>query len=121
MKAVTLDWFSGLYPYARGIREVQQSTRKEMQLNWNDMRPDELPGDLGEIATDIGLEAAQYLVEVWGGSMIYVPTLSKLKKEHRDRMIVVEYNGGNVGTLAVRLGVSRRYVRKVLKENDADL
>ena len=88
-----------------------------MQIDWEDLEPEQLPGDLREIATDCGLEVARYLVETWGGAMIYVPTLFSLKKEYRDRAIICEYNGNNTGTLAARMGVSRRYITRLVREN----
>ena len=88
-----------------------------MQLNWDDLTPEQLPTDLREIANDCGIETARYLVETWGGAMLYVPTLYSLKKDYRDRTILGEYDGSNVGSLAAKLGVSRRYVMRLVREN----
>ncbi|MCB0717740.1 MAG: hypothetical protein KDD65_04815 [Bacteroidetes bacterium] len=88
-------------------------------LNWDDVDPARLPGDLREIACDCGLDVAQYLVEMWGGAMIYVPTLRTLKKEYRDHVILEEFDGSNVGALASKLGVSRRYVQQVVRSQNA--
>ncbi len=88
-----------------------------MEINWNELTPMDLPGDLGEIASDCNMEFARYLVEMWGGAMIYIPTLSKLKKAKRDQLILRDYNGANVGKLASSFGVSRRYVNKVVRES----
>jgi Mor family transcriptional regulator len=90
------------------------------QINWDEIRPEDLPGDLGEIAQDCDMEVVQYLVEMWGGAMIYIPTLSKLKKERRDHLIVQDYDGSNVGKLASRYGVSRRYVSRVIRDQSED-
>ncbi len=87
-------------------------------LNWDNVDPSRLPGDLKEIASDCGLDVAQYLVEMWGGAMIYVPTLRALKREYRDKIILGECDGTNVGALASRLGVSRRYVQQVIRARD---
>ncbi len=88
-----------------------------MEINWNELTPTDLPGDLGEIAADCNMEFARYLVEMWGGAMIYIPTLSKLKKAKRDQLILRDYNGANVGKLASTFGVSRRYVNKVVRDS----
>lgn len=88
-------------------------------LNWDEVDPSRLPGDLREIASDCGINVAQYLVEMWGGAMIYVPTLRSLKREHRERVILDECDGTNVGALAARLGVSRRYVQQVMRGKDS--
>lgn len=89
-----------------------------MEINWDELTPKDLPGDLAEIARDCDMEFARYLVEMWGGAMIYIPTLSKLRKQKRDQMILESYDGGNVGRLASKYGVSRRYVSKVVREHD---
>lgn len=86
-------------------------------LNWDKVDPSRLPGDLREIACDCGIDVAQYLVEMWGGAMIYVPTLRSMKKEYREQVIRAECDGTNIGALASRLGVSRRYVQQVIRSN----
>ena len=91
-----------------------------MQIDWSGLNPSDLPGDLGEIASDCDMEFAQYLVEMWGGAMIYIPTLSKLKKSTRDQLILRDYDGSNAGRLASRYGVSRRYVGKIVREDQAN-
>ena len=90
-----------------------------MEINWSELTPEDLPGDLGEIASDCSMDFAKYLVEMWGGAMIYIPTLSKLKKQKRDELILESFDGGNVGRLASKYGVSRRYVSKVVREHDS--
>lgn len=89
-----------------------------MLIDWTDLTPTDLPGDLGEIAHDCDMEFAKYLVEMWGGAMIYIPTLSKLRKSRRDQMILHDYDGTNEGRIASRYGVSRRYVTKLVRDNN---
>ena len=89
-----------------------------MQIDWSQLTPSDLPGDLGEIADDCDMQFAKYLVEMWGGAMIYVPTLSKLRKSRRDQLILRDYDGNNAGRIAARYGVSRRYVSKLVRDTD---
>lgn len=91
-----------------------------MQIDWDALKPEHLPGDLGEIARECGLDVARYLVESWGGAMIYIPTLQGLRKEHRDRRIIEAFDGTNGGLLAAKLGVSRRYITRLLRDADPD-
>ena len=48
-----------------------------MHIKWSDISADELPPDMREIARDQGIDFVRYLVEVFGGAMLYVPTLRK--------------------------------------------
>ncbi len=86
-----------------------------MEIDWNALDPQQLPEDLREIAMDCGLDVARYLVETWGGTMLYVPTLYNLKKQRRDRLILDAFDGRNAGELAAAMGVSRRYVAKLVR------
>ena len=87
-----------------------------MQIDWTELTPSDLPGDLGEIADDCDMDFAKYLVEMWGGAMIYIPTLSKLRKSRRDQLILRDFDGSNAGRIASRYGVSRRYVSKLVRD-----
>ena len=86
-----------------------------MEIDWKALDPQQLPEDLREIAMDCGLDVARYLVETWGGTMLYVPTLYNLKKQRRDRLILNAFDGSNAGELAAAMGVSRRYVAKLVR------
>lgn len=87
-----------------------------MHIPWTDIAADELPPDMQEIARDQGIDFVKYLVEVFGGEMLYVPTLKKVEKRIRNQKIVTEYNGKNCSSLAVRYGMSRRQIEKVVRE-----
>lgn len=87
-----------------------------MQIDWSQITPSDLPGDLGEIADDCNMEFAKYLVEMWGGAMIYIPTLNKLRKSRRDQLILQDFDGTNAGKLAAKYAVSRRYVTKLVRD-----
>jgi Mor family transcriptional regulator len=85
-----------------------------MNINWSELEADDLPSDLEEIANDMGIDFARYLVESWGGSNLYIPTLSRLRRARRDRLIAHYYDGTNEGDIARSLGMSRRQVHNVI-------
>ena len=85
------------------------------------MNTEELPPDMREIARDQGIEMVKYLVEVFGGAMLYIPTLKNVEKRIRCRKIIAEFNGSNCSSLAVRYGMSRRQVEKVVRESGLEL
>ncbi len=87
----------------------------EMQLDWNWIETDDLPEPFKEIADDVGVDIVKYLVENWGGAVIYVPTLTRLMSRCLDKTIRSEYTGANEMDLARQYGVSRARVRKALR------
>lgn len=92
-----------------------------MHIPWTDIAAEQLPSDMQEIARDQGIDFVRYLVEAFGGAMIYVPTLRNVEKRIRNQRILNEYNGQNSSTLAVRYGISRRQVEKVVRESQTSM
>ena len=79
---------------------------------------DDLPNDvLVHIAETCGIEVARSLLIHCPGMRIDVPT--RPKRDAAKRYIELNYNGGNVEELASKLGMSRAFVYKVLKEPSA--
>lgn len=87
---------------------------------WDELEPDDLPGDLREIAHALGMEEAKYFVQRWGGVQIYIPSPNTLVKQWRDEQILQEWDGRNEGLLAERYGVARRYVYDLIKQGRAE-
>ena len=83
---------------------------------WEHLTPEDLPGDLREIARARGMDEARYLVEQWGGVLLYIPAVSTIQKRWRDERILAEWNGRNDGALARRYKVSRRYIYTLLRQ-----
>ena len=82
---------------------------------WDEINPEQdLPGDLRELYEELGLEGVRYLVEQWGGTQLYIHSPDSVEKGWRDRQIRERWNGRNEGSLAKELGVSRRYVHRLL-------
>lgn len=82
---------------------------------WDELEPDDMPGDLQEIAKDRGMEEARYFLEKWGGILLYFPALSTVQKQWRDARILDEFEGDNAGELATQYGVTRRYVYDLIR------
>lgn len=85
-----------------------------MQIDWTVIDKHDLPEPLREMACDVGLETVKFLVERWGGTVFYVPTLSKLVRRHIDDSIRKLYDGANEVELAREFGVTRSRVRRVI-------
>ena len=92
-----------------------------MLIPWTEIEFEELPPDMQESARDQGIDFVRYLVEIFGGAMLYVPTLKNVEKRIRNRNIITEYDGQNGSSLAVRYGMSRRQVEKVVRESGLDI
>jgi Mor family transcriptional regulator len=88
-----------------------------MNLDWESVELEHLPQHFQEIGRDLGIDVVKYLIEMWGGSVIYVPTLSKLAARHLQQIIRSEYDGTNERTLARKYGLSRSRIRRLLYSN----
>ncbi|NND70781.1 MAG: hypothetical protein HKN43_04315 [Rhodothermales bacterium] len=86
-----------------------------MHIDWDTFDVNELPPQFQEIAVDVGVEIVRYLIENWGGSVMYVPTLSKLAAQTLRKRIRSEYTGSNERELARKYNLSRMKIRQVLR------
>lgn len=80
----------------------------------HDLTPDDLQGDLRDIAEICGMDVAVRLVEEFGGTTISVPQKRNAFKIAIQRYVVEHYNGTNATELARDLGISRSMVFKIL-------
>lgn len=55
-------------------------------LLWDELEPDDLPGDLAEIARALDMDAALYFVERWSGVQIYVQRYAWELLHYRDSL-----------------------------------
>ena len=88
---------------------------------WEALTPADLDGDLAEIARALGMEAARYLVESWGGLQIYVNAERALLRPHVREAIRRRWDGKNSSELARTYGVSRRDVMEAISESGRSL
>lgn len=91
---------------------------KTRKHNWTTeiSSPDDLPEPLATIAGLVGVEQAIMLVDKLGGERIYLPCLSTLRRQVRDRKIQKEFTGYNIRTLAQKYTLSAQRVRQILKD-----
>jgi len=75
---------------------------------------DELPEPYNAIARKMGVKAALVLNENFGGLAFYFPKLDKILVKKRDVLIREEFNGTNYSILAVKYGLTERWVREIV-------
>lgn len=71
-------------------------------LDWTTLNPDDLPGDLGEIARAHGMATARYFLEEWGGMQIWIHSIRELRAWDR---LTPEMLPGDLAEIAGRLGM----------------
>ena len=86
--------------------------------NWaQDMRMEDIKNStVAELAEIVGIEAAMKIVEVYSGSVIYLPKMESVLASVRDRHIREEFDGTNGHKLAIRYNVSDSWVLRVVNE-----
>ena len=89
-----------------------------MEIDWNELDPSDLPPDLQEIRDALGDNAVHYLIEYWGGTSLYIPSLARLQQAMRDRAILKAFDGTNEAEIVRRFGVSRRSLRRLTRGDD---
>ena len=75
---------------------------------------EDIPLEYRDIAEALGLESFLNLSRLCGGDCVYLPKISSLQREGRDREIRARFNGGNYRELAAQFRLSERYVRKII-------
>lgn len=75
---------------------------------------DNLDEEQKVLAELIGLEAFKNLVRAFNGTSIYIPKIESLEKAVRDELIKEEFDGGNYKELALKYGLTERWVRLIL-------
>ncbi len=82
-----------------------------------DMRMEDIKNStVAELAEIVGIEAAMKIVEVYSGSVIYLPKMESVLATVRDRHIREEFDGTNGHKLAIRYNVSDSWVLRVVNE-----
>ena len=89
-----------------------------------DISLDDLPEECRQIAEAIGLEALLELSARMGGERVYIPLPERLATAARNRAIRAEFNGRNYRALAVKYGLTVRWIRCLVsggqRDNGAD-
>lgn len=72
-----------------------------------------------EIADNLGIEAAMEIFRMFKGQQITFP-VRFLNPTYVQKLIIKEYDGSNIKTLAQKYNYSEKTVRRIIKENDAN-
>lgn len=76
--------------------------------------------DFKEILEYIGLENASILINLFGGSHVYIPTIDTIKKEYRNGLIYQDYlKGTKFKHIATKYRLSENRVRAIIKEYES--
>lgn len=78
---------------------------------------EDISGELSEVAEEIGLEATLRLVKLRGGEMFYVPKMESVTRAARDRSIRAAFNGSNHSELAKKHSLTESHVRSIVRQN----
>jgi Mor family transcriptional regulator len=86
-------------------------------MKWyDDIKIEDLPGDLQLVARCCSVEIAIELAEKMGSVTIYVRSIDNLLVGKKREYIVKHFTGNNHKQLAIETGVSERYVYDVLAD-----
>ena len=69
------------------------------------------------IAELCGIDVARKLIAKCGGLSIYIPNIQRMPRLMR-RTVLQHYNGNNTQQVALNMGLSERYIRKLIKGDE---
>ncbi len=78
------------------------------------IQPDDLNEEQQHLAELIGLDNFAKLVQVFGGTNIYIPKPEAFGRSVRNEKIRQEYNGCNIKTLATKHNLTEMQIRNIL-------
>lgn len=74
---------------------------------------EDLEAEQHKLAEVIGIEAYRRLLKSYAGLGIYVPTVDTITLNLRDRLIREEYTGYNARELALKYGLTERWIQTI--------
>jgi len=74
-----------------------------------------LPESYQTLAEIIGVENTLKLARLLGGLVYYYPKLDTLLQKKRDDLIRREFNGTNHKELAIKYGLTERWIREIVQ------
>lgn len=77
---------------------------------------DDLVGDQRQLAELIGLDQYLRIVEIFGGSSIYIRKMDSLLHNERDRSIYSKFDGYNFRELGIEFNLSERAIRSIVSD-----
>ena len=75
----------------------------------------DIPGRYKKLVDNIGLDGFKYLVEVYGGTLFYVPTIDMVSRSYRNRRIRESFRG-DYNETAKRFGMSRTQIYNIINQ-----
>ena len=81
------------------------------------VKPEDLPPDLQEVAETIGFESTLKLIEARSGEGLYIPKVEKIQRAARDRAIRGDFNGANLRELAHKYGLTVTWIRTIVNSS----
>lgn len=76
---------------------------------------EDIPERYDDMVDAIGIDGFLGLVQLYGGSIVYLPTVNSLLKSSRDRMIREEFKG-DYDKIAIKYGMSRTQVYNIINK-----
>jgi Mor family transcriptional regulator len=77
----------------------------------------ELPEPYHEMSMAIGIQHTLEIAKLYQGTGMYLPRLDKTLNKIRDKKMRGEFNGTNYKELAIKYGITERWVREILSNN----
>ena len=81
---------------------------------WKDIELNDIPEEQRDFAELVGLDTFRRLVEMYGGSSIYICKEEAILRKRRNEEIVKEFNGYNYLELAKKHNITERSVRDII-------
>lgn len=80
-----------------------------------------LPEVYQTLAYDIGIKGTRIFIARYQGTPLYLPKVDDLLAEIRNRKIREEFNGRNHNALAVKYGLTSRWIYEIVAAKGNDL
>lgn len=80
------------------------------------VKTDDLPAECRRLAEIVGLEKCLIIISQLGCGYLYLPPISRLLTAARNRSIRAEFNGRNYKELAIRHGLTVRWIRNIVAD-----
>lgn len=80
------------------------------------IQQEDLNEEQRQLAELIGIDNFARLVQVFGGTNIYIPKPEAFGRGIRNEKIRQEYNGNNIKALAAKYGLTEIWIRSILGE-----
>lgn len=104
-------------------KDIEILLEKAYPLKWSkevvcmtEQRPELLNNVYREISEKMGMDAAMQIYQMFKGQQISFP-MRFFNSAKIQQIIVQEYDGTNIKTLAIKYGYSEKTVRRIIKDS----